>query len=77
MEEGKRQGKGRLYDAEADEVYEGEFVNNHKQGEGKVFRRNGEVLQGDFRNNYMEGAFDLLCIMGKEEGKRLFNNAKK
>jgi len=30
MEESKRNGKGRLYDAENDEVFVGEFVNNNK-----------------------------------------------
>ena len=31
----------------------------------------------DFRNNYMEGAFELVTKMSKEEVKRMFNNAKK
>ena len=42
-----------------------------------VFMRNGEVHRGDFRNNYMEGAFELVTKMTKEETKRMFMNAKK
>lgn len=58
MDDGKRHGKGRLYDAERDEVYEGDFEMNKKQGEGTVYRRDGQVLKGEFRNNYMEGPFE-------------------
>ena len=76
MEDGKRNGKGRLYDAENDEVFAGEFVNNNKQGDGIVFLRSGEVHKGDFRNGYMEGSFELLTKMTKDETKRMFNNAK-
>ena len=77
MEDGKRNGKGRLFDGDADEIYVGDFVNNNKQGDGVVFQRNGEVHRGDFRNNYMEGAFELVTKMTKDETKRMFSNAKK
>jgi len=30
MEEGKRNGRGRLYDAERDEVYDGDFEMNKR-----------------------------------------------
>lgn len=30
LEEGKKNGRGRLYDAELDEVYEGDFENDKK-----------------------------------------------
>jgi hypothetical protein len=30
MEDSKRNGKGRLFDGEQDEIYVGEFVNNNK-----------------------------------------------
>jgi len=75
MDDGRKSGKGRLYDAERDEVYEGDFENDTRSGQGKIYRRNGEVLHGDFRHNVMEGAFDLLCTLSKEEVKKVFNNA--
>jgi hypothetical protein len=42
-----------------------------------VFMRNGEVHRGDFRNGYMEGAFELVTKMTKEETIKMFMNAKK
>lgn len=57
VDDGKKVGYGKLFDAEKDEVYEGEFENDKRAGEGTVFRRNGEVLKGMYRNNFMEGDF--------------------
>jgi hypothetical protein len=67
MEEGKRNGRGRLYDAERDEVYDGDFEMNKRQGEGMVYRRDGEVLKGEFRNNFMEGTFEHVTRIGPAE----------
>ena len=77
MEDGKRNGKGRLYDAEKDEVYDGEFEMNKRQGEGIVYTRDGQVLKGEFRNNFMEGPFEQLAQVSKSEVQKVFNNAKK
>lgn len=76
-EEGKRLGFGRLYDSERDEVYEGEFENDRRQGEGTVYRRNGEVLRGEYRSNYMEGTFDLVCTYSQSKVNKIFNQAKR
>ena len=76
-EEGKRLGSGRLYDAERDEVYEGEFENDRRQGEGTVYRRNGEVLRGEYRSNYMEGTFDLVCTYSQSKVNKIFNQARR
>lgn len=76
-EEGKRLGTGRLYDAERDEVYEGEFENDRRQGEGTVYRRNGEVLRGEYRSNYMEGTFTLITTLTPTKVNKVFNQAKR
>jgi antitoxin component YwqK of YwqJK toxin-antitoxin module len=76
-EEGKRLGTGRLYDAERDEVYEGEFENDRRQGEGTVYRRNGEVLRGEHRSNYMEGTFTLITTLTPTKVNKVFNQAKR
>lgn len=76
IDAGNRSGKGRMFEYEADEVYEGDFVNNMKQGDGKVYRRNGDVLAGEFRSNCMEGTFDLVTKLGPQEVEKLFRNAK-
>ena len=39
--------------------------------------RDGDVRKGEFRNNNMEGPFDLIAKMGKEEIARVFKNAQK
>ena len=76
-EEGNRLGTGRLYDAERDEVYEGEFENDRRQGEGTVYRRNGEVLRGEYRSNYMEGTFTLITTLTPTKVNKVFNQAKR
>ena len=76
MEEGKMSGKGRLYDAERDEVMEGEFEHNKKQGEGYLYQRNGHVLKGNFRNNQMEGTFENVFKITKKQVKKVFANSQ-
>jgi hypothetical protein len=77
MDQGKKQGKGRLYDADKDEIYEGDFTNGNRQGDGKIFKRTGEVIKGDFRNNFMEGSFTLICTLSKTETDKIFKNARR
>lgn len=77
MDQGKRQGKGRLYEADKDEIYEGDFTNGNRQGDGKIFKRTGEVLKGDFRNNFMEGSFTLIITLSKLETDKIFKNARR
>ena len=73
VDEGKKQGKGKLYDARNDEVYEGEFENDKKANEGYLFKRNGDVFKGDFRNNLMEGNFERVCNkLSKSEIDKVF-----
>jgi hypothetical protein len=58
-------GFGRLYTAEVDEVYEGQFESDKRSGPGTVYRRNGEVCKGDFRNNFMEGPYEVVANLNK------------
>lgn len=37
IDEGKKSGKGRLYDKDRDEVYDGEFEANKRSGEGMIY----------------------------------------
>ena len=76
MDDGKKMGKGRIYDAERDEVFVGEFLHNKKQGTGTVFRRDGKVLKGDYRQNLMDGNFINLNEIEGQKVKKVFNNAK-
>jgi len=58
-------GKGRLYTAELDEVFEGFFENDKRSGTGTVYNRNGEVCKGDYRNNFMEGPYEVVATLNK------------
>ena len=75
--DGKRNGKGRLYDAERDEVYDGFFEMNKKNGDGMIYKPDGKVMKGEFRNNYMEGQFENVCQLSQAETKKIFGLAKK
>lgn len=76
MEEGKMSGKGRMFDAERDEVMEGDFEHNKKQGEGFIFQRSGHVLKGNFRNNQMEGTFENMFKINKKQVSKVFANSQ-
>ena len=41
VDENKRSGYGKAYDAEKDEVYEGLFESDKRAGDGTLFMRNG------------------------------------
>lgn len=54
-EDGRRVEFGKMYIAERDEVYEGQFQSQNMHGEGTLYRRSGEVLWGNFVNNHLDG----------------------
>ena len=56
-EQGNRTGYGRLYDAEKDEVYEGEFEQGTKNGKGTLIERDGSMTKATFQKDFMEGNF--------------------
>jgi hypothetical protein len=47
--DGKRNGRGRMYYAAQQEIYDGDWSNDRRQGEGLVIDSKGVVCQGDFR----------------------------
>ena len=51
----KLHGYGILIDKEGKKVFEGVFVDNKKNGFGKLYYSNGEYYEGDFENDKMEG----------------------
>lgn len=59
-----------------DQVYEGEFGNNVKEGEGKVYFRNGSVIQANFRAGDMDGEYLKLPNVLNLEIQKIFNNAR-
>ena len=47
---GKRHGKGTLYNKNGKVIYEGEFVNDKEEGKGKYIYENGNYYLGHWMN---------------------------
>jgi hypothetical protein len=64
-------GKGTLTGANAEYVYEGDFVLGKPTGKGKVTFKNGNVYEGDFLNNLFHGFGTLTTHDGEYVGQWL------
>jgi len=53
-EYGVRQGKG-IYRWVNGDIYEGDFVDGKKEGEGKLFRADGSRYEGPWENDVAHG----------------------
>ena len=53
--DGKRSGRGRYYQNAENEIYDGEWTNDRRQGEGTILNARGEISSGEFRADHMEG----------------------
>jgi hypothetical protein len=47
--DGKRNGRGRMYCHAKQEIYDGDWSNDRRQGDGLVITRHGVVQTGDWR----------------------------
>ena len=53
--------------------YEGEFVKGKREGNGKLFYRNGDIYEGEFKNNVREGKGKIFLANG-EIKEKIFRN---
>ena len=53
--DGKRSGRGRYFTAADNTIYDGEWSNDRRQGEGTILNAIGEISSGEFRTDHMEG----------------------
>ena len=53
--DGKRSGRGRYFTAADNTIYDGEWSNDRRQGEGTILNAQGEISSGEFRADHMEG----------------------
>ena len=53
--DGKRSGRGRYFTAADNTIYDGEWSNDRRQGEGTILNALGEISSGEFRADHMEG----------------------
>ena len=51
---GQHHGRGKMAYEKTGEVYEGDFVNNNIEGEGRFTSKNGDVFEGEFKDNAMK-----------------------
>lgn len=58
----EKNGKGKLEDLVNGSVYEGEFVNDKKEGYGEEQYKDGSVYKGEFKNGLKEGNGVLILI---------------
>lgn len=71
--EGKRAGRGRQLYCAKGEIYDGEWSNDKRQGEGTVLNARGEVCSGEFRADLMEGKLTYQRTLNEKETDRVFN----
>jgi len=71
--EGKRSGKGRQLDRALGQIYDGEWSNDKRQGEGMVLNNRGEVSSGEYRADHMEGKLTYQRTLSSKETERVFN----
>ena len=72
--DGKRNGHGRLLMTEKQEIYDGDWSNDRRQGEGIIINGKGEVYGGDFRQDNMDGKMTYKKILKDEETKQIFDS---
>ncbi len=57
-------------------LYEGQFLNNKKQGLGRLIFENGETYEGNFKNDRLDGNGIYTYQNGKIVHKGQFKNGK-
>ena len=74
--DGKRSGRGRYYSAADNTIYDGEWSNDRRQGEGTILNERGEIASGEFRADQMEGKLTYQRTLPQQETERVFNLIK-
>lgn len=70
--EDKKFGTGRMFYADKDEIYDGEWLNDQRMGKGHIINRQGEIVFGDFRSDFMDGKQTYLRTLAKNETDKIF-----
>lgn len=71
--DGKRVGHGRMLYAEKQEIYDGDWSNDRRQGEGIILNGRGEIVSGDFRADHMEGKLTYKKTLSAKETESIFS----
>merc|ERR1719253_2446684 len=70
--DGKRSGRGRMYYAAKREIYDGDWSQDRRQGEGSILNAEGQISSGDFRADQMEGKLQHQKTISMAETERIF-----
>ena len=74
--DGKRSGRGRFYMHSENTIYDGEWTNDRRQGEGTILNAEGQIASGEFRADQMDGKLTYQRTLPKQETERVFNLIK-
>lgn len=74
--DGKRVGHGRILYAEKQEIFDGDWSNDRRQGEGTILNIRGEIYSGDFRQDNMEGKQTYKKTISLSETSAIFESMK-
>merc|ERR1712151_739905 len=55
------------------EIYDGDWSNDRRQGEGSILNADGQISSGDFRADQMEGKLQHQKTLSKAETERIFS----
>ena len=73
----KLNGFGILYDTDNSIIYEGNFIENKKEGQAKLYFKNGDRYEGNFENNEINGEGTYFWKGGKAKWTGNFVNGTK
>ena len=62
-----------MYYAAKQEIYDGEWSNDRRQGEGSILNAQGQIASGDFRADQMEGKLQHQRTLSRSETARIFS----
>jgi len=74
--DGKRSGRGRYFSKLNNTIYDGEWSNDRRQGEGTILNEAGEIASGEYRADQMEGKLTYQRTLPANETERVFNLIK-
>ena len=70
--EGKKNGKGKYEDLIKETIYEGDFIDDKKEGYGEEKKSDGTIYRGYFKNGLKDGKGTLILQKGNSENDYIY-----
>ena len=77
FESNYKQGLGVLLDLDEQEIFEGEFGSDKRNGVGTTYQRDGKVFSVAYKHGKIEGGLNFIKLMTKHETAKKFKDALK